>query len=95
VRYVIYIYDISRLRVKCQRFGTLCLFHLHRRVGMKCYRSHTQYLLAYEDGTECFETLAIKLQNNTKQSICHSKLWHLNYRITQNKAYVIQNMAKV
>jgi hypothetical protein len=25
-----------RLKFKCQRFGTLCLFHLHRRVGMKC-----------------------------------------------------------
>jgi hypothetical protein len=24
-----------RLQLKFQRFGTLCLFHLHRRVGMK------------------------------------------------------------
>jgi hypothetical protein len=24
------------LKFKYQRFGTLCLFHLHRRVGMKC-----------------------------------------------------------
>ena len=24
-----------RLNFVCQRFGTLCLFHLHRRVGMK------------------------------------------------------------
>jgi uncharacterized membrane protein len=24
------------LEFKCQRFGTLCLFHLHGRVGMKC-----------------------------------------------------------
>jgi hypothetical protein len=24
------------LKVICQRFGTLCLFHLHRRVRMKC-----------------------------------------------------------
>jgi hypothetical protein len=23
-----------RLNFICQRFGTLCLFHLHRRVGM-------------------------------------------------------------
>jgi hypothetical protein len=26
--------DAQRLKVKSQRFGTLCLFHLHRRVGM-------------------------------------------------------------
>jgi hypothetical protein len=34
------------------------------------------YLLAYEDGTECSETLAFKLQtpgNNPKQNIRHSK----------------------
>jgi len=31
-----------RLNFICQRFGTLCLFHLHRRVGT--------YLPAYEDG---------------------------------------------
>ena len=24
-----------RLNFICQRFGTLCLFHLHRQVGMK------------------------------------------------------------
>jgi hypothetical protein len=24
-----------RLQFKCQSFGTLCLFHLHGRVGMK------------------------------------------------------------
>jgi hypothetical protein len=38
-----------RLWFKCRRFGTLCLFHLHRRVGMKC---HTSYLPADEDGTD-------------------------------------------
>jgi hypothetical protein len=32
----LHIYNISWLRVKCQRFRTLCLFHLHRRVGVKC-----------------------------------------------------------
>ena len=29
----------------CRRFGQLCLFHLHRQVGIS-------YLLAYEDGTD-------------------------------------------
>jgi hypothetical protein len=29
-------------------------------------RSHTLYLLAYEDGTECSETLAFKLQTPEK-----------------------------
>ena len=33
-----------RLNFICRRFGTLCLFHLHRQVG-RC-------LPAYEDGTD-------------------------------------------
>ena len=45
-----------RLNFICRRFGTLCLFHLHRRVG-----SHSSYLSAYEDGTECSETSAYKI----------------------------------
>ena len=42
-----------RLNFICRRFGTLCLFHLHRQVGN---------LLAYERGTECSETSACKIQ---------------------------------
>jgi hypothetical protein len=40
------------------------------------YEVHTSYLLAYEDGTECSETLAFKLQtpvNHPEESIQHSK----------------------
>jgi hypothetical protein len=44
---------LRRMEFNCQRFETLCLFHLHRHVGT--------YPFAYEDGTECSETLAIKL----------------------------------
>jgi len=33
-----------RLNLICRRFGTLCLFHLHRQVGI--------YLLAYENGRD-------------------------------------------
>jgi hypothetical protein len=53
-----------RLRFKCRRFGTLCLFHLHRQV------------LACEDGTECSETSTFKTQtpgNYAKEIIQHSK----------------------
>ena len=35
-----------RLDFICQRFGTLCLFHPHRREGMK------KYLPAYKDGID-------------------------------------------
>ena len=39
-----------------RRFGTLCLFHLHRLVGMKNFGvfilQHSSYLPAYEDGTD-------------------------------------------
>jgi hypothetical protein len=37
---------------------------------------YTSYLLAYEDGTECSEVLAFKLQmlvNNPEESIRHSE----------------------
>ena len=46
------------LNLICRRFGTLCLFHLHRQVGMK----YTSYLPAYKDGTEYSETSAYKVQ---------------------------------
>jgi hypothetical protein len=53
------------LKFKCQRFGKLCQFHLHRRVPP-----------AYEDGTDrVFWTLAYKLQtpvNHLEESIQHS-----------------------
>jgi hypothetical protein len=31
----------------CQHFGTHCLFHIHKQVGMK----NSSYLPAFEDGT--------------------------------------------
>jgi len=40
----------------CRHSGTLCLFHLHR--GCK----HRYTYTAYEDGTECSETSAYKIQ---------------------------------
>ena len=43
-----------RMNFICRRFGTLCLFHLHRQVVVE--------LPAYEDGTECSETSAYKIQ---------------------------------
>jgi hypothetical protein len=39
---------VCRIQFICQCFGTLCLFHLHRRVVMK----NSSYLPAYEDGTD-------------------------------------------
>jgi hypothetical protein len=50
----------------------LCLFHLHKRVGMK----NSSYLPAYEDGTECSETSAYKIRtpgNYPEESIQHSE----------------------
>ena len=41
----------------CQRFGTFCRFHLHKRVGIL----HTCLLMKMEQ-TECSETLAYKIQ---------------------------------
>jgi hypothetical protein len=62
----VFLWDVlGCMRFSCQRFGTLCLFHLHRRC-------HTSYPLAYEDGTGCSETLATKLhtpENIPKENI--------------------------
>ena len=46
-----------RLNFICRRFRTLCLFHLHRQIGVEFL-----HLSAYEDGTECSETLEYKIQ---------------------------------
>jgi hypothetical protein len=99
-----------RLNFICRRFGTLCLFHLHRQVGVEwlgwemlgylygkrfgIFSSQTfarintptflslviLHLPAYEDGTECSETSAYKIQ---APGNC------------PKKAYNIQNKAKV
>jgi hypothetical protein len=47
-----------RLNFICRRFGTLCLFYLHRQVGVKFYT----YLPMKMEQTECSETLAYKIQ---------------------------------
>jgi hypothetical protein len=44
------------LDFKCQRFGTLCSIFIGE-----------QALLTYEDGTECSETLALKIQKPGNQ----------------------------
>ena len=59
-----------RLNFICRRFGTLCVFHLHRQVDVGLH------LPAYEDGTECSEMSAYKIQkpgNYPEESIKHSK----------------------
>jgi len=57
-----------RLNFICGRFGTLCLFHLHRRVGI--------LLTVCEDGTDCSETSAYNIQtpgNYPEESVQHSE----------------------
>ena len=55
------------LNFSCEVLGTL--FHLHRWIG-------SSYLPIYEDGTECSETSAYKIQmpgNYTEESVRHSE----------------------
>ena len=49
------------------------MFHLHRQVGMK-------YLPAYEDGTECSETSAYKIQTsgNYREESTHQLVTRLH-----------------
>jgi len=60
-----------RLNFICRRFGTLCLFHLHWRIGVVIL-----HLSVHEDGTECSETSAYTIQtpgNYPEESIQHSQ----------------------
>ena len=61
-----------------RRFGTHCLFHLYRWIGMK----DSSYLSAYEDGTECSETSACKIQtpgNYPEESIQQKDVIYQDY----------------
>ena len=49
-----------RLNFICRRFGTLCLFHLHRQVDVEFYTYN--YLPIKMKQTECSETSAYKIQ---------------------------------
>jgi hypothetical protein len=40
-----------RLNFLCRRFGTLCLFHLYRQVGVEWLNLVILHLPAYEDGS--------------------------------------------
>jgi hypothetical protein len=60
---------VSRRVVFSRRFGTLCLFHLHRRVGTKI-----SYPLAYEDGTD----------NAPKRRLLNTKRRETTQKITRN-----------
>jgi len=55
----------------CQRFGALCLFHLHRQVGMK--KTHLRMKM---EQTRVFQKLAYKIQtlgNYPEERIQHSE----------------------
>jgi hypothetical protein len=61
-----------RLNFICRRFGTLCLFHLHRQVGA-CRILHAPTCLWR---WKCSETSAYKIEtpgNYPKESIQHSE----------------------
>jgi hypothetical protein len=66
----------GRLNFIYRRFGTLCLFHLYRQVG------RSSHLPAYEDGTECAEKSAYKIQtpgNYPEESIQHGYFCSLEW----------------
>jgi len=62
-----------RLNVICRRFGTLCVFHLHRQASK--YLLFT-YLPMKMEQTECSETSAYKIQtpeNYPEENIQHTE----------------------
>jgi hypothetical protein len=77
----------GRLNFICQRFGTLCLFHLHGQTF--CRVKIPTFLKPSHSTPTC-------LWRWNRQSV--PKRWHIKFRrsgITQNKANKIQNTAKV
>ena len=58
VLYVFFWLSPRRLNFICRRFGTLCLFHLHRQVGK------FTYLPMKMEQTECSETSVYKIQTS-------------------------------
>jgi hypothetical protein len=63
--YVFFLVILRRLNFIYQRFGTLCLFHLHRQVGVECMEQ-----------TERSEMSAYKIQmpgNHPKENIQHTE----------------------
>jgi hypothetical protein len=74
-KYLIFLFSnfCCVLNVVCFRFGTLCLFHLHRRIS------------AYEDGTECSKTSAYKIQtpvNYPEESIKQCLIYFVQFHST-------------
>jgi len=71
-----------RLNFICRRFGTLCLFHLHRQIDV----------LAYEDGTECSETSAYKIQ--TPGNYLEENIQQWTYYLCLLKGFLINGYAE-
>jgi len=73
-----------RLNFICRRFGTLCLFHLHRRVGKKM------------EQTECSEMSAYKIQtpgNYPEESIQHHFDIMTSFLVAQEDIPFLVNLA--
>ena len=73
-----------RLNFICRRFGTLCLFHLYRQVGVDTYLSIKM------EQTECSETSAYKIQtrgNYPEESIQHSSMLFEKWQIFNNTRF--------
>ena len=71
----------------CQRFGTLCLFHLHKPVGMK-----SNYPSMKMEQTEGSETLSYKIQlpgNYQQDSTQHSFQISVKIHLSAVKSFII------
>jgi len=75
-----------RLNFTCRRFGTLCLSHVHRRIGVEWLLSFYTYPSMKMEQTECSKTSACKIQtpgNYPEESIQHKVIclstWYTQY----------------
>jgi hypothetical protein len=66
---------LRRMLFNSRRFGTLCLFHLHRRVDAKWVM--IEFFVFYGCNTQCSETSTIK--HHTPESNPKGYTWHKEY----------------
>ena len=90
-----------RLKFICRRFGTLCLFHLHRQVGVK--NEHSPHLPAYEDGKDSvlkrphikFRRRGITQKKAYNKKNKNNNLYETNIKDSPPHFYEIQEEYKV
>jgi len=87
---------LRRLNFICRRFGTLCLFHLHKQVSVKNLHS-SHHLPMKMEQAECSETSAYKIQTqgNYPEESTHLIFVYSIMILTINKKFAFKSTVMV